>query len=776
MNILKIVFANIRKRKGSSITFLVMVILSSFMLFISLSLMVGSRDFYDKKVEELQSPHYSNYMVKNSYKDDFRSYSENYDGVTDVCVLNALICTGSWNMKSGKADSTIILSDISEVNGKSFQKLTVIDEQAAEAKNMIILPISLKSSGFQSGEKISFELNGKIYEFTIIGFFEDTLTGASTTGSYTGYLDTATFSRLKADENFTEYQNLMVRFNESERSNEFQTDFNKMSNLIPSEEFVLTFTAAKSSALMFISIILMILVIFSLIILLIAFIVARFSINSSIEEDIQAIGALKSIGYKNKILRGSQLIQYLLIAVIGSFAGSLVSIFTFEFVGNIVASTSGLLWISGNNIIPALLTILLICGLTFLIIYIATRKYKKITPINALRQGESHHSFKKNKMPLDKYKIPLIFHLGIKRFFKSIKNNITLFIVASLLVFISVFVFSMSYNLNYDKTAMIQMVGLEMAEIWVQTNPEVDINEVNEVILSHDEVNATLLTGSMSCTLDGYESYASCVEDYSKLITNKVVKGRHPELYNEIALGATVANTVNKGLGDTVTMKMHGIEMNYIVVGITQDIGNGGIYSEITEDAMRKQYNEFYMDTIYVYLHDDVNVKDYNNKLNEIYGNQILTADVTEQIDAILNSMGGPFSAISLIMIAVTIIIISFVLFLILNTLIRREKKELGIMKALGYKNRHLAMQILISLFPSLLLGTTLGVVLGGVLTNPLFSVMMSSAGLLSAYFIIPVLPAIFIGLGVLVISIIMLYLISFRLKKISPQKLIVEQ
>ena len=776
MNILKIISSNIRKRRGAGITFLVMVLLSALMLSISLSLIIGSNNFFEKKTDEFNSPHYSNFIVTDSYKDDFTAFAENYDGVKDVCVLDTLFGMGTWKMKSGNLGVTIALSNEKELEDKSFQKFSVIDKQPMRADNAIILPINFKTSGFKSGEKITLDVNGKMYQFDIYGFYEDTLYGASTFGITVPYLSDELFQTLKADDYFTSYKNLSVRFNDSAKCTAFKTDFSKFAKLTASEEFVTTFATSKAGAMMFINLVSMLLIIFSLIILMIALIVARFSIVNAMQEDITMIGALKSIGYKTRALRLSQLLQYLFIAGIGSLIGSLISLLTFGFLGNIIASTSGLLWLSGVNIVPLLLSILVTCGLTAIITYIITRKYKKITPINALRQGDSHHSIKRNAMPLTKHKIPLNLHLGLKRFIKSLKNNITLFIVSSLLVFISCLVFTMSYNLNVDTTAMTKMVGLEMAEVWVQPAPSEDIYGIEEEIKLQTEVNRTILSGSSICYIGDLQSNVTCVEDYSKLTSNTVVEGKNPTLYNEIALCSVMARATGKKVNDTVSVEINGVINVYYVVGITQDIGNAGEYCNITLEAMLRHNGAFKMDTIYVYLNDGVNTKAYIEMLKELYGNKIMIADTDEQINSILSSLGGPFLAISIIMIVITIILIGFVLFLLISALIRKEKREFGIMKAIGYKNKHLILQILISMLPSLLLGAMFGVVLGFIITNPLLSAALSSMGLFSTFFIIPPLPTLAIGFGIFGASVLITYIISLRLKKISPQKLIVEQ
>ena len=775
MNIFKIVFSNIKKRKGASVTFLIMVILAALMLSVSLTLIVVGNNFYDKKSLEFNSPNYSNFIIENSYKDEFMTFAEDYEDTADISLTDTLFGTGAWEMKSGTYDATAAMLKLNEVREKSFQKLEIIDEQAVKTKDMIVLSIGFRSNGFKSGEKIELNLNGKNYEFTIYGFFEDVMTGSSTIGLSTAYLDNEYFEELKDDGFFLSYKNISIRFDKPEECLDFKAAFNKEFNLNANETFVITYNMIKESSMIFISILSMVLIVFALIILIIAFIVARFSINNTIHEDVTTIGALKSIGYKNRVLRGSQILQYLMIAILGSIIGSLISIFSFGMIGNIIAGTSGLLWINSSSIIPIAISVITICSLAFIITFIITRKYKAITPINALRQGDSNHSFKKNALPLHKYKMPLNVHLGLKKGYKNFKNNITLFMVVSLLIFISSFVYTMSYNLNADKTAMIQMIGLEMSEIWVQPDPELDINEIDKLIKSHDEVNHTLFSGNSVATVDKIDSNVNCLEDFSQLTVNTVVKGRYPQLYNEIALGSVIAKETGKIPGDTVSVRINEIEKDYVIVGITQDIGNGGDYCSITKEAILKHNSKFNMDTIYVYLNDGIDTKNYIEKLKGIYENQIMTANTADQLDSILGSMSGSFAAISVVMVVITIIIIAAVLFLLISTLIRKEKTELGIMKAIGYKNSQLVMHILISMMLSLIIGTILGIILGFVVTNPLFSAVFSSMGLLSTYFIIPVLPIILIGFGIFVFSIGTMCLISLRLKKISPQRLIVE-
>ena len=777
MNIFKIAFANIRKRKGAGIAFLVMVFLAGLMLSMSLSLMIGSSNFYENKVNELNAPHYSSFIAENVYDPAFKTFAENYPGHSVSSELDSLFNTGTWQMKSGTSSVTLLFLNRDEVELNSFYKPVIIDkQQGIMAVTDIILPVSFKFDGFKSGEQITLDLDGPTRQYRIFGFYEDAIWGSSVSSVTIAYLNSEAFVAEGVD--FIAFKTLMIRFEKSETHMAFASAFRKYTDLNENQVFEAAYYESEMGATMFMNIVSMFLIVFSVIILAIAFIVVVFSISSSIAEDITNIGALKSMGYRNRTLKGSQLIQYLLIAFVGAVLGSVVSLLAFGFLGDIIASTSGLLWLSATNLLPMIISIFVICALTALVTVFATRKYKKITPIAALRQGGSGKMSGRNKMPLERGRLGLDVHLGLKRFCNSIKNNIYLGITVMLLVFVSLLVFVMSYNMNTDRSAMINMVGLEMSDIYLQVNPDssYDIEVINEEIKMYPGTSWTMLAGSKRCFIGEHESFVYTVEDYTRLTIDTVVKGRNPVADNEITLGSVAANSTKKKIGDTVRLEIKGVIKEYEVVGITQNIGSGGDGCNITHSAMLAHALDFEMVQVYIYLNDNVNVKEYMNGLKTVYGNQVVFIDVDETMDNILSSMGDPLSAVSIIMIIITLIIIAFVLFLITSALIRKNKREFGIMKAIGYRNRALVFQLFLSLLPALALGTILGTLLGFFISNPLLSIFFSSAGLLRTYFIIPVVSSILISLGVLTASLAITYLIAYRLRKISPQKLIVEQ
>ena len=775
MNVFKLAFANIRKRKGSSITFLVMMILSSLMLTNSFMLLIGVSGFYENKVDELNAPHFTSLIDANVFdRHDFKGISESFHGTTDASVVEALTGISEWEIQGEtRSAQTVVLLRHSQMQDNFFNP-PIIDRLASRPADSIVLPLAFRSGGSRPGEQIHLSLGSERYTFTIYGFFEDPIGGASTSDIAMAYVSDEVFDTIVSEDAFIAYKMLMVRLSSTNLLSEFHTFFLRHSDLGRDEVIIVTFNMSEAAATAFISIVSMMLIVFALIVLIIAFIVVVFSIKSSIDEDIATIGTMKSIGYKSKYLRATQFVQYILIALTGILLGIFFAKISFPFIGNIIASTSGILWLSGFDFLSPILALLVIIVLTSLVVFISTMRYRSITPINALRSTKTK-SKKRNPLPLEKGRLPLDVHLGAKRFLSSLKNNVTLTIVITLLVFVSLLVNVMNFNLNTNRTAMLEMVGLEMADIYVVTTSGFDIYDFNETLLAREEVDTTLLSGGRTAIIGGFIAEIEVMEDFSKLTMNTIIRGRNPVADGEIALGATSMRQVGKSIGDSINVEIAGVERTYTIVGINQSIATAGEGGRIVLPSVLHHAPNFNMDTILIYLNQGVDVYAFINMLNLTYGNSILVIGSEETMDTILSSLGDPVSMLFIIMMVANVIIIAFILFLIISTLIRKAKREFGILKAIGYRNNQLILQLLLSLLPSLILGTLLGLIMGFVLSNPLLTMMFSGMGLLEAHFIIPGLSSVLISFIILGAGVLATYLISFKLRAISPQKLISE-
>ncbi len=140
------------------------------------------------------------------------------------------------------------------------------------------------------------------------------------------------------------------------------------------------------------------------------------------------------------------------------------------YVGNVVTSTSGLLWNGASMFLSMLLSVLFIVAVTVLVAVLAARKARAITPVNALRQGLGTHTFKKNVAPLETSRFPLNVGISVKNFALNLKTNIVVFVLMILFSALGVVAGTLYHNFVTDISAFKTMVGFEPAGVMLMAS------------------------------------------------------------------------------------------------------------------------------------------------------------------------------------------------------------------------------------------------------------------------------------------------------------------
>ena len=174
---------------------------------------------------------------------------------------------------------------------------------------------------------------------------------------------------------------------------------------------------------MTINIVATILVAFATIIVLVSLIVIRFRVSNSIEDGMANIGVLKAIGYTSRQILSSIILQFILIAFSASVVGIALSYVLMPFLGSIISTLSGLVWIQSFDLNINLVSIFLVVFCVVIVTLLSAFRVRKILPVAALRGGIQTHSFRKNHFPLEKAKGGLHFLLAIKSMLANIKTK-----------------------------------------------------------------------------------------------------------------------------------------------------------------------------------------------------------------------------------------------------------------------------------------------------------------------------------------------------------------
>ena len=141
-----------------------------------------------------------------------------------------------------------------------------------------------------------------------------------------------------------------------------------------------------------------------------------------------------------------------------------------------------------------------------------------------------------------------------------------------------------------------------------------------------------------------------------------------------------------------------------------------------------------------------------------------------------LNTVETAADAVMSVFIAITAIVISLLLVMLIKLKLLREKRDYAIYKALGYTTPNIMTQIAIAMVILGVVGSLFGSIIGALLTSPILSLAGNIIGIGKFAFIVPwgYIVAIIFAIPLLVYLVSMLCAVP--VKKIAPATLLRER
>ena len=779
MKIMNIALANIRKSKSATVSLFIFVLVGALLLNIGLMVMTQINAFFDSKAEQLKDPHVIISMDHGSYNPDFREFIANYSGVTETETEEII------NMNIAKFDfgNSELTNDISIFNAdynRSIGPIKLIEKSNKYSANDIFVPYSFKTNGgYELGENFSITYQEQVYDYRIAGFFETTMMGLTNFGVMKLALPETSYRAL-ADELDSETGVIISAVMEDKTKstkllNDFNKEFPQTEGELNSDILGLDIEMVKSVNTMTINIVAMILVAFAAIIVLVSLIVIKYRISNSIEDGMANIGTLKAVGYTSRQILSSFILQFVFITLSASAVGVALSYALMPSIGSIITSLSGLIWIHSFDLFINLICMALVGACVVIVTLISAFRVRKILPVAALRGGIQTHSFRKNHFPLEKTRGGLQYLLAIKSMLSNVKQNIMIFFIMLALTFASVFSVVLYYNIASDKTAFVNLFGLELSNVMIFIKPDAETKKLLSDIEQMDQVSKVNILDSINIKIDGQNVETNITEDFNRLENDTVFEGRQPKYENEIAISWVVSNQINKGIGETVDVEYGTETASFLVTGISQTMSNLGQVAGLTMAGMQQLHSDYQGSTLYVSL-DGLSNKNFIENVQKQYGDYIVdTIDLHETIESQITAYTTAVLAVMMMVLTITVLVVVMILYLVIKTMIIKRKKEFGVMKAIGYSTIQLMYQISISFVPIITAGVAIGGGIGYFFINPLLSVLFSSAGVRRLDFIVHLPTILMLCAMILILAYIVSMIVSLRIKKISAYSLITE-
>lgn len=635
--------------------------------------------------------------------------------------------------------------------------------------------------GVDVGDRLTIELNGVSREFVLADKIKDALLGSNQLSITRYIISEEDFECFLSAENTEEYYGGTLVYL-------YSSDMEKVSTQIKPivDNSMCTMDRAFMEFCYILDMIVVgVLLVVSIILIAIAFVVLRFTISFTLSEEFREIGVMKAIGIGNFRIRGLYLVKYMGLSVIGATIGFALS---FPF-GEMLMSVSSQSIIVGNQS-PILINIfctVLVIAVILLFCYECTDKVKKMTPIDAIRNGQTGERFrKKSLMSLGKSKLSVTSFLALNDIASSPKCygiiSLTFFLCLSLLLILSATVSTM----NSDSLAT--TFGWADCDIYIDSKIgaeciledgheklEKHLNNMEQILAQNDipakcyqetMFNLPVVFGENESNICIYQGTGTTMDMY------EYTAGTVPQNTDEIAITRIAADKLNANIGDTVTIKTIDGDKEYMITGFFQSMSMQGSGIRLHSDEyINYAQATGYVNTQIVFT-DNPDSEEINWRMEEIqrifpeYENIETCAETVKDMLGVADTLASVKSLIVIL----AIILAALITVLMERSFIAKEQGEIALMKAVGTRNGKIyayhALRFLFVGIITVFIGEMFAMPLTHLCIDPIFKMM--GMELAVDYVINPVEMYIIFPIVILATTTVSAFLTSIYTRKIK--------
>ena len=696
---LKILKKDLKRKRAMNIILLIFVVMSTMFVASSVNNIINVTTALDNYFEMANVPDYLVFTMNKNLTVDIDETVSAASAVDNYSKENILILSPDNFIYEDEdidvPDGThLVHSDISLNYFLSDESIL----KKVEPGEFYMTEGKANELGVDVGDKLTIELNGVSREFILADKIKDAIFGSSGM-SFTRYLiSEEDFEYFLSAEKNEEYYGGSIVYIYSSNIEKALTQIKPLidNGILPVDRKLM------ETGYIFDMIVVGILLVVSVILILIAFVVLRFTISFTLSEEFREIGVMKAIGIKNTKIRGLYLIKYAALSIIGAVIGL---IFSFPF-GEMLMKVSAQTIIveSKNTILVNIICAVVVIAVILMFCYGCTGMVKKMTPIDAIRNGQTGERFrKKSLMNLGKSKLSASPFLALNDIVSSPKRysiiSLTFFLCMSIILILSATVSTMKSG------SLSTTFGWADCDLYLDSkiNTECMMDDGHEKLEKHlDEMEQTLKENGISAkcyqeimfslpvTFGENESNVSVYHGTGTTMDMyEYTAGTAPQSTDEIAITRIAADMLKAKIGDTVTIKTIDGDKEYIISAYFQGMNMQGIGIRLHSDEYINYVQAQGTIGTQIMFTDNPDDKEIENRIEEIqrifpnYENIETCADKTAEMLGVVDTL----DAVKSLMTILTIILAALITVLMERSFIAKEKGEIALMKAIGTRN-----------------------------------------------------------------------------------------
>lgn len=690
---------NLKKEKTSFISFGVIILITALILNCAAVLLCQVDRAYDTKFEKLSTAMLNVIVPEVQNSSELEKAIDEIEKVEKIESYTAIMTEATVKDFNG-ADFSMNTVFYNIDDKRTLNNYELVSESKNNVDDPIYIPLYVSNfGGFALNDEIVYAIDGKSHSFTVAGMIEEMQYGNYGSGLLCAYLPKEEFAELAdsySDKAVVEYS-MSVKSDAS--LDEVKDDVSKaIENKGVMALSILDSESVKGTRTMVTDLLVLILTAFALIILAVSVFLSNFKVKNAIESEITNMSVLKALGYTSAQIVASITLPYAIVSLLFAILGIGLSYTLLPVLCSMLTVQSGFSFAVSFDLLSFVCVACILCGVVSFFTYISARKIKKTQPIDGLRGNTSSKHTKKNYFPFEETRGNTKFLLVLKQMIASTKQNIMLFLVSFVLTVLIAFSGTLFYNVVVEPDNFMSALSDEVADVIIYPKSD-SMSELESKLGNDNRVQNSLKYMSAIVKIEEKTVTAFACEDFSKVRNDVCYMGENPKDADEIALGSAFEE--NFKIGDTVSVTVDGITKSFQVTGFVQSVNLQGELCELSIEGYNSLFNQNQTPYLYVYLENAENAEKITKEYKSDYSALVADTVNSYKLQTEAQDMYMGITVVLVVSIcAVTILVVLFILYIVIKSLLVKRRQELGIYKAMGYTSSQLILQTTGSFMP----------------------------------------------------------------------------
>lgn len=598
---------------------------------------------------------------------------------------------------------------------------------------------ALENNQLKLGDSIDVKFGDIKKTFKVTTVIKDPAYGGDFIGIQRFIISDHDFEEIKA-QNVYKQSNYNI---ETDNPEEFTRDLNKQNfNIILAldrDAFALSYSMPMIMASL--------LIIVGVCLILIAFLILKFTITYTLQEDYKEIGIMKAIGIREFMIKRIYLVKYFVMVLAASAIGCIISV---PVSNAMVKSVSDRLMMEraesnfGVNIICSFI----VAAFVLLLCYLCTNRLRKFSAIEAIRNGQTGERYKKHSvLSLHKSKKGrTIGFLAANDILSNIKRYLVLFFTFAIGTIIIILPINVITTFNSDE--MIKNFSIDMnADFFIENDAE-NVNDSGQLpnkamyVERMEKIKQNLASKGYEVDITTLEQlsftfYLDEKEDSYQVVsflpigTNaeymKLTDGSFPTLADEIMVSEKQMEKMHAKIGDTLHYTIDGETKTAIISGSYSGYMNNGCSIIFNENA---ELENVQSSGNYIYQCNLKN-KEFTEQMFAELGEKFPDYEFLSAKDCMETWLGGTTSQMEKLKYMFVVLIAAInvlITVLMMKIFISGEKSQIAMMRSIGFTIHAVRMwqtiRMAIVLILGIIFGSIISIPLNSFVLKPIFAIM----------------------------------------------------